>query len=44
MIEPAVDVRVEAPPEERRRFLFSPWHLVLIPLAIAMLIPLSGCS
>jgi multiple sugar transport system permease protein len=41
MIEPIVDVRVEAPPEERRRFLFSPWHLVLIPLAIAMLIPLA---
>jgi multiple sugar transport system permease protein len=42
MIEPAVDARVEAPPEagERRRFLFSPWHLVLIPLAVAMLIPL----
>jgi multiple sugar transport system permease protein len=45
MIEPAVDARVEAPareapPEEGRRFLFSPWHLVLIPLAVAMLIPL----
>ena len=25
---------------ERRRFLFSPWHLVLIPLAIVMLIPM----
>jgi multiple sugar transport system permease protein len=40
MIEPAVDVRLEAPPEERRRFLFSPWHLVLVPLAVVMLIPL----
>jgi multiple sugar transport system permease protein len=40
MIEPAVDLRVEAPPEERRRFLFSPWHLVLVPLAVVMLIPL----
>jgi multiple sugar transport system permease protein len=42
MIEPAVDARVEAPPEaeEGHRFLFSPWHLVLIPLAIVMLIPL----
>jgi multiple sugar transport system permease protein len=26
--------------DERRRFPFSPWHLVLVPLAIAMLIPL----
>ncbi len=26
--------------EERHRFLFSPWHLVLIPLTIVMLIPL----
>ena len=25
---------------ERRRFLFSPWHLVLFPLAIVMLIPM----
>jgi multiple sugar transport system permease protein len=35
---------VEAPPPdapERRRFLFSPWHLVLLPIAIAMLIPLA---
>jgi multiple sugar transport system permease protein len=45
MIEPAVDLRLEtepkeAPSEERHRFLFSPWHLVLVPLAIVMLIPL----
>jgi multiple sugar transport system permease protein len=26
--------------KRERRFLFSPWHLVLIPIAIAMLIPL----
>jgi multiple sugar transport system permease protein len=25
---------------ERGRFLFSPWHLVLIPIAVAMVIPL----
>jgi multiple sugar transport system permease protein len=43
MIDQAADVRIEAPPEvteERRRFMFSPWHLVLIPLAMLMLIPL----
>jgi multiple sugar transport system permease protein len=34
---------VEAPPPDapERRFLFSPWHLVLLPIAIAMLIPLA---
>jgi multiple sugar transport system permease protein len=34
---------VEAPPPApaERRFLFSPWHLVLLPIAIAMLIPLA---
>jgi multiple sugar transport system permease protein len=26
---------------ERRRFLFSPWHLVLLPLALVMVIPLA---
>jgi len=28
--------------EEREpgRFLFSPWHLVLIPIAVVMLIPM----
>ena len=26
--------------KRERRFLFSPWHLVLIPIAVAMLIPL----
>src|SRR5207248_4820442 len=25
---------------ERRRFLFSPWHLVLLPAAFLMLVPL----
>jgi multiple sugar transport system permease protein len=25
---------------ERGRFLFSPWHLVLIPIAVVMVIPL----
>jgi multiple sugar transport system permease protein len=27
------------PREEGSRFLFSPWHLVLIPLAVVMLVP-----
>jgi multiple sugar transport system permease protein len=31
----------EHPREREHRFLFSPWHLVLIPIAIAMLIPLA---
>jgi multiple sugar transport system permease protein len=26
--------------EERGRFLFSPWHLVLIPLVVVMLVPM----
>ena len=38
LIEPIEDVGRGDP--ERRRFLFSPWHLVLIPLAIVMLIPM----
>jgi multiple sugar transport system permease protein len=29
------------PAPEERRFLFSPWHLVLLPIAIVMLIPLA---
>jgi multiple sugar transport system permease protein len=33
-LQPEPEVR------KRRRFLFSPWHLVLIPLAIVMLLPL----
>ena len=28
------------PREQERRFLFSPWHLVLIPLAVVMLVPM----
>jgi multiple sugar transport system permease protein len=51
MSEPVVDTLVRpparepplAPPdavEERGRFLFSPWHLVLVPIALVMLIPL----
>jgi len=28
----------------RNKFLFSPWHLVLIPVAVAMLVRCSGCS
>jgi multiple sugar transport system permease protein len=27
-------------PREERHFLFSPWHLVLIPLAVVMLVPM----
>jgi multiple sugar transport system permease protein len=38
LLEPIEDVGRGDP--ERRRFLFSPWHLVLIPLAIVMLIPM----
>jgi multiple sugar transport system permease protein len=38
LLEPIEDVSTGDP--ERRRFLFSPWHLVLIPLAIVMLIPM----
>ncbi len=34
------EARVAEPEERRRWFLFSPWHLVLIPLAVVMLIPL----
>jgi multiple sugar transport system permease protein len=45
---PAIDVTTrpseapvgEAPARERRRFLFSPWHLVLFPIAAVMVIPL----
>jgi len=38
LLEPIEDVGRGDP--EERRFLFSPWHLVLIPLAIVMLIPM----
>ncbi len=38
LLEPIEDVSTGDP--ERRRFLFSPWHLVLLPLAIVMLIPM----
>jgi multiple sugar transport system permease protein len=38
LLEPIEDVRRGDP--EQRRFLFSPWHLVLFPLAIVMLIPM----
>jgi multiple sugar transport system permease protein len=33
-------LRTERGEEPRRRFLFSPWHLVLIPIAAVMVIPL----
>ncbi|MEP7059246.1 MAG: carbohydrate ABC transporter permease [Actinomycetota bacterium] len=37
----AVAVRVPPAPEEhRRRFMFSGWHLVLLPIALVMLVPL----
>lgn len=33
--------RAREPLEEReRQFLFSPWHLILIPLAVVMLVPM----
>ncbi len=38
LLEPIEDVGRGDP--ERRPFLFSPWHLVLFPLAIVMLIPM----
>ena len=38
LLEPIEDVSTGDP--EQRRFLFSAWHLVLIPLAIVMLIPM----
>ena len=38
LLEPVEDVGRGDP--EQRRFLFSPWHLVLFPLAIVMLIPM----
>ena len=38
LLQPIDDVRGDDP--ERRRFLFSPWHLVLFPLAIVMVIPM----
>jgi multiple sugar transport system permease protein len=39
--EAVTEVPAAAPEvRERRRFLFSPWHLVLLPIAIVMLIPL----
>jgi multiple sugar transport system permease protein len=38
LLEPIEDLGRGDP--EQRRFLFSPWHLVLFPLAIVMLIPM----
>ena len=38
LLEPIEDVGRGDP--EQRKFLFSPWHLVLLPLAIVMLIPM----
>jgi multiple sugar transport system permease protein len=38
LLQPIEDVGPGDP--ERRRFLFSPWHLVLFPLATVMLIPM----
>jgi multiple sugar transport system permease protein len=39
LLQPIEDVRGGGDPEPRR-FLFSPWHLVLFPLAIVMIIPI----
>jgi multiple sugar transport system permease protein len=38
MLQPLPDVGGRDP--ERERFLFSPWHLVLLPLALVMVIPM----
>jgi multiple sugar transport system permease protein len=36
-----IDVATEVAEEPRgRRFLFSPWHLVLLPIALVMVVPL----
>jgi len=40
-IERPVGVPEPAPEPRERRLLFSPWHLVLLPIAIVMLIPLA---
>jgi multiple sugar transport system permease protein len=43
---PTLDAKREPQPfplvdrPERRRFLFSPWHLVLLPIALVMVVPL----
>jgi len=43
---PTLDAKREPEPfplvdrPERRRFLFSPWHLVLLPIALVMVVPL----
>ena len=37
-LEPETFPLVDRP--ERRRFLFSPWHLVLLPIALVMVVPL----
>jgi multiple sugar transport system permease protein len=42
---PVLDAEVRADAQrvddpERRRFLFSPWHLVLLPIALVMILPL----
>ena len=36
-----VDVEPAGEEVERHRFLFSPWHLVLLPIAIVMVLPLA---
>jgi multiple sugar transport system permease protein len=38
ILQPLEEARGGDP--ERRRFLFSPWHLVLLPLAILMVVPM----
>jgi multiple sugar transport system permease protein len=38
MLQPVPDAGGRDP--DRERFLFSPWHLVLLPLALAMVIPM----
>jgi multiple sugar transport system permease protein len=39
-VEPIVRPLADEDEPERRRFLFSPWHLVLLPVAFLMVVPL----
>jgi multiple sugar transport system permease protein len=40
-VAPALQVPGTSADERRHRFLFSPWHLVLLPIAAVMVVPLA---